>query len=173
MERDNIRMFIYYRIPVFIYAVLIFFLSVLPVGNAPPGPDPLPEPGEPGAEPADSPAYSQPARSILWLKYNIPFFDIIANIGLYFIFGLLLYRMWKVYIPVVSSTTEDEVKRDLKVRLGIISMVTGLAFLWSVFNEFSQNALASRIMDAYDVLYNTIGAAFGALVFFIKDMRMK
>lgn len=170
-DMRHTRAMVLYLIPVLAYALLIFYLSVLPVGYSPPGDEPLPEPGTEGAEPADSPAYSQPAKTILWLKYNIPFFDELANIGLYLIFGILMYRMWLYLLPLYTSLTSDKINTDHVMKLKITVLVIIISFIYSSFMEYSQMALASRIMDTRDMVYNTLGSGAGACVFLLWHFR--
>lgn len=160
------RHMLVYLLPVIVYAILIFYVSVLPVGDAPP-PEEEPEPSE---IPEDSPARSEPARSILFMKYNIPSFDVLANIMIYLGFGILLYRSLEYYFPPLGSDkNNDNVKGGLSVRLLLLVLVIGL--IYSTLNELAQLNLASRVSDALDVVYNTVGAFIGALVFITWEKR--
>jgi VanZ family protein len=164
------KAFLIYLLPVLIYSVLIFYLSVLPVGNAPPGeevpPETEPEPQADGG--GETPADSEPAKTILFLKHNIPYFNELANIFLYMIFGFLMIRMFQYYMPAISALTPEDFSADLNIQIRVISIVSCIALIYSVMNELTQMSLISRVADIYDVLYNSVGAAFGAGILVIK-----
>ena len=156
-----------YLLPVIIYALLIFYLSVLPVGNAPPGEKPPPD-TEQEVTGGETPAESEPAKTILLLKENIPFFNELANIFLYLIFGFLILRMLMYYLPALSDLTPEVISDDFNLQIRLISIVSCIGLIYSVMNELIQMSLISRVADIYDVLYNTVGAAAGAAILIVR-----
>lgn len=88
--------------------------------------------------------------------------DVITNIGLYTVFGFLLYAGLRVYIP------------NFALLLGV---VTFIGFLLSFLSEFIQFFSSSRISSTNDIIHNTIGGllggSFGAIYFLIFHSHIK
>jgi VanZ family protein len=169
-DPEKMKSFVKYLLPVLIYAVIIFYLSVVPMGSAPPSEEPVapPENVTPG-----EPSKHEPTKSILFLKYNIPYFNELANIFLYLIFGILSYHALRYYLPKLINASRNDIIKDLGLQLKIIMLVSCIALVYSTVIEINQISLISRVADAYDVLYDTVGAILGAVMFTAKDRIVK
>jgi VanZ family protein len=179
-SKSQRKLFLTHMLPVLIYAILIFYLSVIPLGNAPPGEEPPDEPepsdgggdgagGAGGGTPVKSPADSQPAKSILYLKHNVPHFNEMVNVFLYLILGLLLFRVLKSYLPQIERFSSLEAVTDMNSALTIIAFILIIALIYSTVIELSQLSLISRVTDVNDIIYNTAGALLGAVAFFARE----
>lgn len=168
VTNKNKKAVIIYILPVIFYAILILYLSVLPVGNSPPPPEPPPANDTSGFEPADS----RPAETMLYIKYNVPLSDILANIALYIGFGFLLFRMIQFYYQ--DFAVRDSVqKKENGLQLNIFLLVIYFSICYSVFNETAQTQIESRVADIMDIFYNIIGACLGAAIPFLYNKRMR
>jgi VanZ family protein len=162
----NPKAILIYIIPLIAYAILILYLSVLPVGNEPP-------PSEPPAEVENTsfvPAESKPAETMLYAKYNIPFFDLIANIVLYIPLGFLLFKFFNHYYPgYVERKNKERTEKDLKYRILFLAII--ISVLYSILVETAQTQITSRIADIHDILNNYFGAMIGALIPLHKELH--
>jgi VanZ family protein len=147
--------------------IMILYLSVLSVGNEPP----------PAEQPADNntsgfePAETKPAETMLYVKYNVPLSDILANIALYLGFGFLLQRAIYKFSP-LQSKKKWILADPKKLQLSILLIVIISGAMYSAFNETLQMYVVSRVSDRLDIIYNIIGTVSGAVSFvFIDSIR--
>lgn len=163
------RQFLIYFLPLLIYAGLVFYLSMVPLGDAPPGEKPAPE--HKNMETGGGPGADEPAKSILYLYYNIPSFNELANIVLFMVFGFLLYRLLRFYLPLYTRSQSQEVFKDIRIQIRIAFIVIVIAFCYSAVIEVSQMFEVSRVSDVFDILFNTLGAFLGSIIYAVIDRK--
>jgi VanZ family protein len=162
--------FIKYWLPVGLYAMLIYIVTTLPLvveveeeraKSYPTATVPTPtsegEPADKLGKPALTPRKDtftarlnkQFTQSVFYFKNTVPYFDILANTGLYFWFGILLY------FAVAHYSRLDNFE--------VIYITTVVGFVYSLILEYMQFQLPTRIADANDILANTFGMLLGAI----------
>ena len=151
-----------YILPVIAYMVLILYLSVHFPRKEPPPEEPPPVNDTSGFEPAET----EPAEAMLYVKYNVPLSDIMANIALYSGFGFLMQRTMHHYYP-LHARKKGSLQSSEELRLGILLTVLLCGTVFSAFNETLQMNVASRVSDIFDVIYNIIGTIMGAVSFIL------
>lgn len=89
-------------------------------------------------------------------------YDKLVHVGIFFIFGFLVYRALEPYT----------VRRSFSWKRVSIAIIVVVAY--GIIDEFHQGSVPGRTLDVYDILADTVGGILaGMLMFFLNHRRQK